>query len=92
MAELHENIRVNHDFALVDPARLEQMIQETCINGAQAVSTYCTNLHAAQLAEHVEKITGVPLLDTVSTTVWGALTKLGINPAQVKGWGQLYQW
>ena len=92
VAELHENIRVNHDFALVDPARLEQMIQETCINGAQAVSTYCTNLHAAQLAEHVEKITGVPLLDTVSTTVWGALTKLGINPAQVKGWGQLYQW
>jgi maleate isomerase len=91
-AELHENIRVNHDFALVDPARLEQMIQETCINGAQAVSTYCTNLHAAQLAEQVEKITGVPLLDTVSTTVWGALTKLDINPAQVKGWGQLYQW
>jgi maleate isomerase len=68
------------------------MIQQTCINGAQAVSTYCTNLHAAQLAEGVEQSTGVPLLDTVSTTVWGALTKLKLNPAQIKGWGQLYQW
>ena len=68
------------------------MIQETCINGAQAVTTYCTNLHAAQLAEQVEKVTGVPLLDTVSTTVWGALTKLNINPAQIKGWGQVYEW
>ena len=92
VAELHENIRVNHDFALVDPARLEQMIQETCINDAQAVATYCTNLHAAQLAERVERVTGVPLLDTISTTVWGALTKLDISPAQIKGWGQLYQW
>ena len=92
VAELHENIRVNHDFALVDPARLEQMIIQTCASDAQAVSTYCTNLHAAQLAEQIEKVTGVPLLDTVSTTIWGALTKLKLDPAQIKGWGQLYQW
>ena len=92
VAELHENIRVNHDFALVTPERLEQMFRETCVNGVQAISTYCTNLHAAQLADQLEKSTGIPLLDTVSTTIWGALTKLGVNPAQIKGWGQLYQW
>lgn len=92
VAELHENIRVNHDFALVEPARLEQMILQTSAGDAQAVSTYCTNLHAAQLAERVEKTTGVPLLDTVSTTIWGALTKLQLDPSQIKGWGQLYQW
>lgn len=92
--EKHLGITVNHDFALVMPETLEQLILEA--GGATprpgAVITYCTNLRAAQLASATEAATGVPLLDTVSTTVWGALKILGVKPSVVKGWGALFGW
>jgi len=40
----------------------------------------------------VEAEFGIPLLDTVSTTVWGALRAAGADPGVVKGWGQLFGW
>ena len=93
------NITVNYDFALVEPARLAELITQVCAPGdgqggdaPQAAVTYCTNLRAAQLAQALEQQTGVPLLDTVCTTVWGMLRAAGADPAQVTGWGQLFQW
>ena len=58
----------------------------------QAITTFCTNLRAAPLAASVEAECGIPLLDTVSTTVWGALRAVGADPAQVQGWGRLFSW
>jgi maleate isomerase len=92
VAEQHLGIRVNHDFALVPPAQLRQMIDTVAVARPQAITTFCTNLHAAPLAEAVEAAHDIPLLDTVSTTVWGALRALGADPAQVRGWGQLFAW
>jgi maleate isomerase len=58
----------------------------------QAITTFCTNLRAAALAERVEAELDIPLLDTVSTTVWGQLRAAGADPAQVRGWGRLFGW
>lgn len=93
VAERHLGIRVNHDFALVEPARLQALMREVAQEGAPgALTTFCTNLRAAPLAEAVEKELGIPLLDTVSTTVWGLLRAVGADPAAVRGWGQLFAW
>lgn len=35
---------------------------------------------------------GIPLLDTMNTTVWGMLRAAGADPDAVRGWGQLYGW
>jgi maleate isomerase len=40
----------------------------------------------------MESELGIPLLDTVSTTVWGMLRAVKVSTAQVSGWGQLYSW
>ena len=92
VAETHEGISVNHDFAALAPQLLQQRIVQVAAAAPQAIVTYCTNLRAAQLAAGVEQQTGIPLLDTVSTTVWGMLRKIGVPTQQVKGWGQLYGW
>lgn len=96
VAERHLGICVNHDFALVPPEQLARMSREVASgpehSRPQAITTFCTNLHAAQLAESLEAETGVTLLDTVSTTVWGMLRVAGVSPAQIQGWGQLYGW
>lgn len=92
VAERHLGIRVNNDFAAVEPARLRALIAEVAMARPQAITTFCTNLHAAQLADEAERSLGIPLLDTVSTTVWGLLRLAGASPAQVRGWGGLFQW
>jgi len=92
VAERHLGISVNHDFALVEPERLLALMREVASARPQAITTFCTNLRAAALAERVEAELDIPLLDTVSTTVWGQLRAAGVDPAQVRGWGRLFGW
>ncbi|GAB3648857.1 aspartate/glutamate racemase family protein [Ramlibacter alkalitolerans] len=92
VAEQHLGIRVNHDFAEVAPRTLRTLMDEVAQARPQAIATYCTNLRAAQLAQDFEAARGIPLLDTVSTTVWGMLRAAGASPAAVTGWGGLFQW
>jgi len=92
VAERHLGIRVNHDFAGVDSQTLLALMREVARHGPQAITTFCTNLRAAPMAEQIERELGIPLLDTVSTTVWGLLRLAGVPTAQVEGWGELFQW
>ncbi|MEO5696114.1 MAG: aspartate/glutamate racemase family protein [Burkholderiaceae bacterium] len=92
VAERHLDIRINHDFALVEPARLRALMDEVAVAKPQAITTFCTNLRAAPLADEVETALDIPLLDTVSTTVWGALRAVGADPGVIKGWGRLFGW
>ena len=92
VAERHLGIRVNHDFAGVAPQTLLALMREVAADRPQAITTFCTNLRAAALAPDVERELGIPLLDTVSTTVWGMLRAAGVAPAEVAGWGSLFQW
>ena len=92
VAETHENIRVNHDFAKVSPETLRVRLEQVSANAPDAIVTYCTNLRAAHLADRFESVHKIPLLDTVSTTVWGMLRAAGKSPEQIKGWGALYGW
>ena len=92
IAERHLGIRVNHDFARVDPQNLLALMREVAPHQPQAITTFCTNLRAAPLAQQVERELGIPLLDTVSTTVWGMLRSAGLPTQQVEGWGELFEW
>lgn len=92
VGERHLGIRVNHDFAGVTPHTLRELIDDVARARPQAITTFCTNLRAAQLAAEVERMHGIPLLDTVSTTVWGMVRAAGASPAGITGWGELFQW
>ena len=92
MAERHLGIRVNDDFAAVEPETLLDLMRQVATDRPQAITTFCTNLRAASLAQQVERELRIPLLDTVSTTVWGMLRAVGQSPAQIKGWGEMFQW
>jgi maleate isomerase len=92
VAERHLGIRVNHDFAGVTPSTLRELMDDVARARPQAITTFCTNLHAAQLAPAIERTHGIPLLDTVSTTVWGMVRAAGASPAAITGWGELFQW
>ena len=92
VAQRHLGISENHAFAAVDPGRLVALMEEVADARPEALTTFCTNLRAAPLAPRIEASLGIPLLDTVSTTVWGMLRAAGHSPAPITGWGGLFQW
>ncbi|HJV27437.1 MAG TPA: aspartate/glutamate racemase family protein [Aromatoleum sp.] len=90
-AEQHLGISVNFDSAEVAEDTLRNMVREVAKSRPEAITTFCTNLRAAQLAEELERETGIPLYDTVSTVVWKQLRMAGIDTRAIKGWGRLFQ-
>ena len=75
VAERHLGIRVNHEFAGVEPETLLALMREVASDRPQAITTFCTNLRAAPLARQVERELGIPLLDTVSTDGLGNVAR-----------------
>ncbi|RXZ45336.1 maleate cis-trans isomerase family protein [Crenobacter cavernae] len=89
-AEDHLGLKVNFEFSEVSEDTLRQQIREVAKQRPEAITTFCTNLHAAQLAEEIENEHGIPLYDTISTVVWKSLKLAGYDTTQLKGWGRLF--
>jgi maleate isomerase len=90
VAERHLDLHVNFAFAEVTPATLRDLVREVAQARPDAITTFCTNLRAAQLAHELEAETGVPLYDTVSTVVWKALEIAGADTSALRDWGRLF--
>ena len=90
VAERHLNRSVNFSFSEVEPPQIVQMAHEVAEARPQCLTTFCTNLRAAQLAPALEAALGLPVYDTVSTAVWKSLRLCGVDTRRVKGWGSLF--
>lgn len=90
VAERHLGLRDNYSFAEVEPAQIERMVHEVAAEDVEAVITFCTNLRAFELVPGLEQALGIPVYDTVALAAWGALRLVGVDPAEVKGWGRLF--
>ncbi|WP_430418363.1 maleate cis-trans isomerase family protein [Methylibium petroleiphilum] len=90
VAERHLNRSVNFSFSEVEPPQIVQMAHEVAEARPQCLTTFCTNLRAAQLAPTLEAALGLPVYDTVSTAVWKSLRLCGVDTRRVKGWGSLF--
>lgn len=86
VAEQHLVRSVNFSFSEVEPEQIRQRTREVAETGPQCLTTFCTNLRAAQLAPALEAELGIPVYDTVSTAVWKALRLCGIDTRRVLGW------
>ena len=56
----------------------------------EAIAIVCTNMRGAPLAEELEAAHGIPVYDTVSTTVWKSLKIAGVETSRLKGWGTIF--
>jgi hypothetical protein len=83
------SLQNNFSFAGVDQLTLEHQVASVVAAGAEAVTTFCTNLQAAHYVEQWEHQFSVPVFDTVVTVVWDMLRAVGVDTRRVTGWGQL---
>jgi maleate isomerase len=94
-AESHLNKTVNVEFARVGEDTLDGQVEEVVAqlgSGTKVVSTFCTNLRAAQRVKHWEaKYEGLYVFDTTTTVVWDMLRMAGVDGSRVEGWGKMFE-
>ena len=86
ISERHFDLTDNFSFGEVSEDRIACAAEEVAADGAEAVIILCTNLAGAGVAARVEGKTGIPILDSVVLTVWGALRSVGINTSSLENW------
>ncbi len=89
--ERHLNDPGNFSFATYSEADIHAMCRSVAAEKPDAILIYCTNFRGARLAPVIEAETGIPVLDSVSTALWGSMRTAGDDPARVKGWGRIFE-
>jgi len=92
-AESHLRVSTNVEIADITEEMLDAQMADVVKAGEgklQAVTTFCTNLWAAQRVEHWEGEYGVPVLDTVTTVIWDCLKLCAVDAKGLKGWGRMF--
>jgi maleate isomerase len=90
VAERHCGLQDNFSFAAVDKAQIASMVREVARSGCDAIAIVCTNLRSAGLVEALEAELGMPVYDSIATTVWKSLALAGVPTDTVRGWGGLF--
>jgi maleate isomerase len=90
VSERHLEMSENFAFAGVAAETITAMIRDVARAKPDAITVFCTNLRGAPLVGDLECQIGIPIYDTTSAAVWGALRLANVDPAVVKGWGRLF--
>ena len=80
----------NFSFSEVTDDQMRVMTRDVAAAKPDAIAIVCTNMRGAPLAEELEAAHGIPVYDTVSTTVWKSLKIAGVDTERVKGWGRIF--
>ncbi|KAL2817984.1 Asp/Glu/hydantoin racemase [Aspergillus cavernicola] len=88
--ERHLRMSKNTSFADIGEPTLDEMVADVAGKKVAAISTFCTNLRAAQRVVYWEKEHGVPVFDTVVTVVWDMLRLCEIDMTPLQDWGILF--
>ena len=90
-SERHVGLRDNFSFAEVTEQEIADLVRAVAREGCDAVAIVCTNMRGAGLAAPLERELGIPVYDSIATTLWKSLDVAGVPPARIEGWGRLFQ-
>lgn len=88
--EKHLGVVKNTDIADIGEEVLDGLVKDVVGKRVDAVTTFCTNLVAAQRVEFWEKEHGIPVFDTMATVIWDMLAECGVDAKGVNGWGMIF--
>ena len=90
VAERHLGIQDNFSFSEITAEQMQAMTREVAAARPDAIAVVCTNMRAAPLVAELEAAHGIPVYDTVATTVWKSLKIAGVDTRRVNGWGRIF--
>ena len=89
-AERHLQLQDNFSFADVSENTIANLVRAVAHQDCDAVAVVCTNMRGAGNVEALEAELGLPIYDSIATTLWKSLLIAGADPTRVKGWGSLF--
>lgn len=91
VAERHLEDPGNFSFAEHPEALVAQLVREVAEARPEAIAIHCTNFRGAGAVGALEAETGIPLLDSIAVSLWGAMRAAGAGTAGLEAWGQLFR-
>jgi maleate isomerase len=92
VAERHAGLQDNFSFAEMASADIEAMILSVAAAKPDAIAVICTNMNASGLAPSLEARIGIPVLDSIACTLWGAMDVLRIEKAPLHHAGMVFRY
>jgi maleate isomerase len=89
-AERHLRLEDNFSFADVGEETVARLVREVAQEGCDAAAIVCTNMRGAGVAPGLEAELGIPVYDSIATTLWKSLRVAGVAPSRVRNWGSLF--
>jgi len=89
VADIGAGLTDNFSYSAMEAETLQAMARQVAGSNPDAILYYCTNLPGAGLCAAMEAELGIPVLDSVSAGVWGALDALGLGGSLPGTWGRL---
>jgi maleate isomerase len=89
--ERHLEVVKNTDIVEIGEEVLDELVEDVVSMRVDAVTTFCTNLVAAQRVGFWEEEYGLPVFDTITTVVWDMLRECGVDAKELKGWGMIFR-
>jgi maleate isomerase len=91
VAEAHSGLADNFSFSRVSADAIAGMLRTVAKAKPAAILTYCTNFPAAPLVAEMEDELGIPIYDTTTMAVWGALRLAGVDTRRGRDWGRVFE-
>jgi maleate isomerase len=80
-------MRKNSEFAAVSPDQIRDLVRSVA-SGSDAVAIVCTNMAGAPLVQGLEQELGIPVIDSLTATVWRSLDLVAPGE-RLRNWGSL---
>jgi maleate isomerase len=90
VAERHLEDPGNYSFAEHAAARVDTLVREVAAARPEAIVIHCTNFRGTEGAAAIEAETGIPVLDSIAVSLWGALRAAGADPAPLAPHGRVF--
>jgi maleate isomerase len=91
VAEAHAGVAANFAYAAIADGDIVSMVRGVAAVQPDAIIAYCINFPAAHLVDFLERETGIPVYDSVTAGLWGALRVAGQPTAPGWRWGSLFE-
>ena len=90
VAERHLEDPGNYSFAEHGEAVVAGLVRAVAAARPEAIAIHCTNFRGAAVAPGLEAETGIPVLDSVAVSLWGALRAAGAETAGLARFGRIF--
>jgi maleate isomerase len=90
-AERHLRLQDNFSFAEVEEEEIAGLARAVAREGCDAIAIVCTNMRGAGLVEQLEGELGIPIYDSIATTLWKSLNVAGVPSSRIGQWGSLFR-